>query len=952
MSQNNGNSPSILVQLIVEVQKFTNGVKDALAAGVKIIDQQGKKIQDALSKAFGGKVSVDLTKALQLAVKQFDELTKKVDVAGKMVSQFGEKSRVASASQKQLVDAWAKINEIVEKTGVTVHKAAQQLIASGQAEVNAVVNVVAAHDKKILSYIEVGQAIRKLADAEEASRKKLAEETEETKKNADAKKNATNSSNIFAKALGNIGQGIASLVGGFGIIDIIRRLIELFTGATKAALDFAQANFTLAVQVGALQKVVGVQAGGSLSDWKQKIKELRQELKIFSETDITKAVTQTIVLTRSYKLSAEQQEKLIQISAALAKTTGTSLVEAADDLVKALGGSGVVLDKYGINLRDADKAAAAFELGFTDKLMKGTDSLTAQQLALATLAAVAKKADPIIASLGDNESSLIFSIKETDAAIADQTKNLGENFANIALFFKNVYLEFLDFVNKLVSDPTIVALFKVFSQLNAELEKERNFEAQGVGISQIPQASDYGLRINAPPSAAGMISGLIASGKLSDEELKKLLIGSEADKERFLEELHKFLDARNAAIKKANDDAEAEHRREERASAGEIPKNERAGGVFPGRPTLDPEMVAKFGKEILDLWNKFNDSLKKLSDDRTKDLEKANDDYEAELDDLALKNTRQLEDLANDIKQKNEDIALAYGRDVEKIDRDQAQKIEDIEKQSQDKQIQLTDDFYKKLRDLDNQYYFDLRDAVAENDAVAILKLQRKYNLDKQKLEENLNDRLNEETTSVDDRVKEIQDETQRRKEELDIRHQQELDDLQTFETRKREDIQLSQDRASIDLYNALQDRSQQIEDQYALEGQLLRDRYDQDIIDLGVKFGEEYDLTDQQLQKLAAKYDEYYGKDGIIDKILQDFDNRKNQLQGIEITPTYPTPNERSTATAISPNIEYDYMKNEYTVNITSDGSIAPEFLDAVVEYVADVVVDIVVQRGGVAMT
>jgi hypothetical protein len=891
MSQNSGNSQTIFVRMMVKVKEFTDSVKTAMDAGVKIINVQAGNIQNALKKAFGGNTAqaatkgIDaLTASLKLAIKQYDELR----AAAKSVG-WTQAGKEASASADQIKAALTEIKRLMLETGVTAQQAGMQLIATGQAEVNAVQNALGAESKRVLTINELIKAVRQLGESVKKTTQTTEDDTKQTNENAKAKKNAADAAQKFGNSINGVVKGVTTLLSALGIITSLQGIINFFKDATKAALNFAQSQFTLSVQLGALQKAVGTIAGGSLAEWQARIKDLRKELRVFSEADITKAVSQVLVLTRSYGLTIDQQQQLIEISAALAKTTGKDLTEANDDLVKALGGSGVVLDKYGINLRDADKAAAAFQLGFTEKLQRGTDSLNAQQLALATLKAVADKTEPIIASLAESQGGLAIQTQEAEADIQDATIRLGNNFQQIALGIQNVYASVLNALADLLNSPAAKALDAFFAKYNQFASKERTLGNEGLGIGQAPQLETFGL---ANPILGGginrqnIIDRMIESGKLDERAISSILgipttVEQYKAQRQFIAALRKFVDERNAVLHEAAQQALLEQRHGEQTEGG-------AGAVFPGAAlatkdsgAIDPEKAAKFGEKVIDLYHKFNDDLRDLSRQRTDDLKKANADYIKELADLSKKTERKLLDLETTLRRKGEDLERDYQRDLEKTDEEESRKREEILQETSTKKTEITEDYYRKLKELDDQYYFDLQDAVAENDAVAIKKLERKYNLDRQKLDDNLADQLNAEDTSVEDRLQQLEEETSRRREELERRHQQELEDLQLYAERQREDLQEEHDRELADLNQALQDKRRQIEDSYEMESELRREKYNEQIRDLESSLAIELELTGNQLRQLAAQYEEFYGQDGIIPMILHDFYNRMAELAG-----------------------------------------------------------------------
>jgi len=154
-----------------------------------------------------------------------------------------------------------------------------------------------------------------------------------------------------------------------------------------------------------------------------------------------------------------------------------------------------------------------------------------------------------------------------------------------------------------------------------------------------------------------------------------------------------------------------------------------------------------------------------------------------------------------------------YNNAYDKGERDLQRSLRDIDEQAaedrlktiedyQVEEIRMRQDHERRLKELENQYLLDLMDAVRERDALQVLMLQRRYNLEKQK---------EEDAASVGAR---------RRKED----YQRELRDIAEQTARKKAERQraFAEEMAELEIQSIL--RRKELEKNYAEELQALKD--------------------------------------------------------------------------------------------------------------------------------
>jgi hypothetical protein len=126
------------------------------------------------------------------------------------------------------------------------------------------------------------------------------------------------------------------------------------------------------------------------------------------------------------------------------------------------------------------------------------------------------------------------------------------------------------------------------------------------------------------------------------------------------------------------------------------------------------EAMGGVSEEIDEAIQKSLDSIKQLEQDTTDAIAELWDDYYKD-------------------QEKNQ---LEYDRDLRDIDEQAAQDQQDATAEYQKDELRSAEDHNRAMRDLEVQYLFDLQDAVRERDARQVLLLQRRYNMEKAKAEE------------------------------------------------------------------------------------------------------------------------------------------------------------------------------------------------------------------------
>lgn len=944
------NSPEKLVfELIANVKNFGSQIKGALDNAQKLIQDFQKRAKNTLSNIGGSELGfgftqfAELDKALRIAQKQFDEL--KLSTLG--WKEAAKQAAVEGTNTKGLFESLADASA---RYGISLQQAAINAIASGQAQVNAIQSVLAANGKAVLQQGQISQAIAQLQTNLVAAGKAAITYGQNVQVATQQTQQLGQTAQKTSTAFGGIAKSITSLVGAFSIIGATQQAFDFLKQAADATIDYAQAQFTLAVNVRAASNATNGQSG-TMEEWQTRIQALRKELRIFSETDITKAINQTTVLTRVLGLNADQQEQVIRIGAALAQMTGVELSQGVDDVTKALGGSSVVLDKYGLFLRDADKGASAFELGFTEKIEKGTNSLNSQQLAMATLATILKQVNPLMEELTGYQETLPGQIKEVDAAVTDANKRLGESFDTIVLGMKQAYLDFVTYLSQILDNPV---LNKVKEMVDTAIMTRQGQIGAGGGRTIEPSA--------VPGVSKGIGANFLGGSPILQDATTGIrfysrdqLAGDKANVDAYFDLVQSEIAKVSAAIR-SGDNSLTREEGDSKPIPFDYYNSPSAGyGASGGQPgVMDEEFIKaqeKLGSELVDNFNDMTKAQRDAALNRNAELNDANEDFLQDLEDINIDLARKLRDVETDVGQNRTDAARKYFQDLAELEIDENDKRKEIIEEGNDKTTEIWEDYYQKLRELDAQYYFDLRDAVAENDAVGIKRLERKYNLEKQKIDGQLADKLNDEQKGVGDRLAELDEETRNRQAELTRRYQQELETINIEAQRQRDAAYIWRSREVDDLVKANERRKAAIEEEYQEELDLIQLHYQDRLTEIIRALSEQFELEKGSLRKLLTLYNEYYGTSGKLSDLVDEFYEHQEELAG-ELNDNIGDFD--NVGGGRTENLSFTEKKTGSTVNlvISGDGSVSDATIDKLADKIADQLADaiegILVSRGG----
>lgn len=196
-------------------------------------------------------------------------------------------------------------------------------------------------------------------------------------------------------------------------------------------------------------------------------------------------------------------------------------------------------------------------------------------------------------------------------------------------------------------------------------------------------------------------------------------------------------------------------------------------------------------------------------DEMTKAFIDAARRFDEGMADIQQRYEDQIADIESDFAQKRADARLDLERDLRDIDLQAAEKRIQATRDYLVADRRLREDHMIEMRRLEARFLLSLEDAVRERDARAVLQLQRRYNLEKQEMEEDFDLRRKRLKENFQMELAEIERQRQLRRQQRILEFQEQLIDLQTQEGRRREQARINRMRRERDLIESINRRLQ-----------------------------------------------------------------------------------------------------------------------------------------------
>lgn len=589
--------------------------------------------------------------------------------------------------------------------------------------------------------------------------KRIEAQTNQTAKSANQKFDG------FAKSIGGLALGITGAAAALGgAVAIVNEL-------TDAAKQAQAAQVNLATSAAAANREFGASVGTAES-WKETVSGLSDELRIYSEQELTNASTKLVDMSKRLGLTEEQMQTVLRRTADLSAGK-TDLNQAITDVTSAIRGEAEASEKYGLSLSEPQVRAYAEAQGLVWKEISETEKYQLRyNLLLDQTNQLQGRAAQYATTLAGAEAAL-------NAELSNQKALLGEQLIPLQQGWIGLQIQALGLTNQEAEDIGLIT--KILSALAA------SFITFGATATVVLQA-----QIEKWSAYAGIIGATweaLKSGQSVTEAIKAQLVAAAEASAKGSNAIASYGETWKTAYKQIS---------EGYSQLAEVTTPAGPGGPTPTTPAVvmpavDPDEVKKAQERLAELEKDLSrETLDILIDGERKKLDTIADFAQKRLD-LAEKNSAEIADIEKDLSRDFEDAARKNARDLVKADQERA-----------DKQVDIERDYRRKIQDIRRDFEVSAEDAARNRDAVAFLAAQRKRDEELQSARTDRNTETTDATTDATRRREELALNLEYEREDARIAAERKLEDQRAALQREGENLRQAEAQKSLDLATEL----------------------------------------------------------------------------------------------------------------------------------------------------
>ena len=610
-------------------------------------------------------------------------------------------------------------------------------------------------------------------------------------------------------ALGNVARFVFSSVLGITAIGILRGIVDWFGKAAQAGYEFSKSLFQLSAGVNAMRR-----AGTDITfaDMLSNIKKIKAEFPIFSIPELVKGASELINLTRDFGFTRDRIFEVQDAIIKLAIINGRAMDDVQRTVALALS-SGYTegLQRLGVSINRINIATKAASLGYAEYYNALTEVERAEATAILLLEKTAKYQN----DLNEYQKKFPGLIDASNASLKDMSTQIGVVVLPIWALFMRTLQHAADFFTRFFGEalPNILGMATDYFARMVFV-----FQQGWEIISGEREEFDFERIAKQAKAAADLVKGYFSGDafKLPEPEVKKGGLKEFTDEQ---------LDAYESAFRDLMDLKEDY---DEKLKDLEI-------NLL--------EDLAKIDREYLDrrkeIWDDYNDDVAKIN-----------------------------ADAAQEIADAEKDLAQS----IEDAHRDTQSKLANAGRKYREEEIKAERDYQEKLRRLREEFLFDLEDALRQRDALQVLRLIRRYNLDKEQLNRQNEDEKQERADNYRSELADIRRQAAEKLRELQIEHQRRLEEIEAqrqrelAEAEKKREEELAQEKEDW-----LTRRNERIA-QYGEELKDLKDWLTESLTTMAEKFVEMEGVTFAMASTLAETIKAVFGNEGLADIYFGEF--------------------------------------------------------------------------------
>lgn len=282
------------------------------------------------------------------------------------------------------------------------------------------------------------------------------------------------------------------------------------------------------------------------------------------------------------------------------------------------------------------------------------------------------------------------------------------------------------------------------------------------------------------------------------------------------------------------------------------------------------------------------------------------EDVAKQREDIAEKTAEALADLEKDTTKRRAEINEQTSEQLAELENSTQESIAEVREEHQKKEKRETEEHQRDMKRLEENYLFDLQDAVTNRDARAIVDLRRRFQKEKQERERDFKDKKQNDSSDLENRVEEIRKNEQERRTEILKAQRKQLADLAEHEAERRQEIAESEAEQLANLAEHEAERRQEIaesmqeqlakaeeqhqeqiareNERYAERKSALDEALAKRLEDVAKELSDEKDINEEGAKAILETLNKFFGVGGDIDKLMEEFAARRKQKMTIQI--------------------------------------------------------------------
>lgn len=606
--------------------------------------------------------------------------------------------------------------------------------------------------------------------------------------------------------------GITAIIGSLGAaVAIGKQLVDV-------AIENEKAQFDLASAAAAANREFG-DGVGTMESWKETVKDLSAETRVFSEREVANASARLVDMTKRLGLSEQEMQTVLKRTADLSAGK-VDLEGGIERVTAALRGEAESAEFLGLSLSETAIKQYAESHGLVFKeLTDGQKVQLRYALLLEQTNQIQGRAAAFAETMAGRQAAVNAQIENSNALLGQQLFPLYEGWARLIGLVAGQTQEDVGVITATLAGLQAVLLTVGAGFITLATSGKAAFDILTAGTKAL-------LSLENPIAAT-----FEAVGENKDE----LLAFGEFNKNIF----KTLQDGFNQSIEgwKGQEDAA------EKAAAGIGPA---AGSVQSGIEGIvaaqeeaipTAEEYAEAQAKIQEAHEKFDtdaardelDALiaaeRKATDaavDAAREREKIALKNQQAIEDIARKNEQALADAATDAGRDEADAARDSSRDQADISRSLAQKTVDIARQAAQRKVDIETQYRRKIQEIAQKFSLAALDAERSRDAVAFLAAKRERDLAFAGAGTERDQGIADVNTDTGRQQEEARLEAERAREEARIQAEQAAEDRAIENERKMEDLRAQLQR---ELEEQAQANERELEAQRVKEEQEAADR-------------------------------------------------------------------------------------------------------------------------------